>query len=87
MDALWYTGQIGIALEGVGAVYLVAIARASKKEADALDIKGDNISYNALGPLLSALHRQLRSHYGQQKIAFGMLFLGLVLQFVGGFRS
>lgn len=85
MNHLWYAGQLGIALEATGALYLVWIARRSKREADALKIKGANITYGGLGPLLSTLFIQLQLHYRQQLVAFGLLFVGLVLQFAAAF--
>jgi hypothetical protein len=85
MDYLWYAGQLGIALEATGALYLVWIARRSKDEAGALKIKGANITYADLGPLLSTLFVQLQSHYRQQLVAFGLLFVGLMLQFAAAF--
>lgn len=51
MNCVWFIGQLGIAVEAIGAIYLVIIARRSKVATDKLGITSAGITYEALGPV------------------------------------
>lgn len=79
--------QIGIVIEVIGALYLVINARRGKRDAAALGLSCDQVTYGTLGPLLDTLLKHLRDNYRHQFIAFMLVFVGLAFQFYGAFAS
>jgi len=76
---------IGILLEMFGAFYLVAIAWQAKRDARARGLRGAEVNYNMLGPLLTTLLRAMESNYEHELVAFAYLFVGLALQLISAF--
>jgi hypothetical protein len=84
-NLLWCTGQAGIALEVLGAAWLVVCAIAASRKAKQLP--GDPEMLDGMGPAAKLAIRQIRSQPRVQIIGFTLLAIGLVMQFVGGFAA
>ena len=79
-NCLWLIGQVGIALEIVGAGLIVYFAYAAKQKVSVLKTDMDHIQ-EAIDTVLE----EVGSQFGKQIAGFFLLLSGLIMQFVGNF--
>lgn len=80
MSLLWYVNQAGIVLEVIGALIIVVSAFQARKE-----IKGIKDTWDAGLP--EKLRDLLASQAFTELKGFGLLAIGLIMQFAGGFSQ
>lgn len=83
MDTLFIVGQFGIALEVVGAGMGVRYAWETRRAFQAADNPG---SYDNAGRDLAMPRDEFIAQFPRQIKVFGLIAVGLILQFVGNFR-
>jgi len=81
MGYLWYVGQAGICIEIVGAGFGVWFALDTRLRWRKLNPG----SYGGMGEGLAEMKVEFLSQYPKQLAAFGLLAIGLALQFIGNF--
>jgi hypothetical protein len=82
MDCLWLVGQAGIAIELVGAAFIVWCSYRTKRTMENQTVTYDGFAL-ALQELLTASVRQFRD----QVWGFLMIATGLMMQFVSGLKG
>ena len=83
MDCYWYISQAGIAVEFVGAFLGVFFALRTRRNWTGIAAE----TYGGIGVAAGLTQKEFTSQYGKQMAAFGLIGIGLVLQFVGNFGS
>ena len=87
---LFTIGQFGVLLQILGSLLLLRLAFTVKKFGGpelALLAMGyeDQVSMEAVGPVVFALTREMKAQFSRQLPGFTFLFLGMVCQFIGNF--
>ena len=84
MDIYFIVGQIGIFLEVCGAGYIVYSAYRSKSEISKIE-KPE--SFGGVGETAIKVHALVKSQFANEAKGFSVLFVGLAMQFLGGFGA
>lgn len=85
LELLWYAGQTGIVVELVGAALGVRYAWETKVQWQSVSrVTG---TYDHLGRSLAMPGEEFVGQYAKQMRVFGLIALGLVLQFAGNFAG
>lgn len=78
MDGLWVMSPVGIGLELIGAGYIVHAAWQARRE-----MLGRKVHLDAIEHSVEALLAAVRSQFRKELVGFGLLGVGLLLQFIG----
>lgn len=82
MHDLWLVGQVGIALEFIGAALVVYYAATAKRRVERLAADMD-----ALEGTILTIRDEVGSQFRKQVFGFFLFGTGLALQFIGNFAN
>ena len=83
MRDLWLVGQIGIGIEAIGAALGVWFAWQTRQEW----LRINAGTFGGVGETASQTKKEFIAHFWKQMMAFGLIGLGLILQFIGNFAK